>query len=66
MQGQNRNEIAIGDVVEIVLKADQKTGKLTNGHVKKILTNAAFHPHGIKVMIEENNAVGRVKHIKNS
>jgi len=65
MQGQNRNEIAIGDVVEIVLKADQKTGKLTSGHVKKILTNSTFHPHGIKVMIEENNAVGRVKHIEN-
>lgn len=63
MQGQNRNEIAVGDSVEIVLKKDQKTGVLTQGHVKKILTNANFHPHGIKVMLEENDAVGRVKNI---
>jgi len=63
MQAQTRNEIAIGDTVEIVLKKDQKSGELTRGHVKKILTNTSFHPHGIKVMLEENNAVGRVKRI---
>lgn len=63
MQGQNRADIKIGASVGIVLKADQKTGVITEGHVKKILTNSASHPHGIKVMLEENNAVGRVKKI---
>jgi len=63
MQAQTRNEIAIGGTVEIVLKKDQKSGALTRGHVKKILTNTSFHPHGIKVMLEEDNAVGRVKRI---
>ena len=63
MQAQTRNEITIGGTVEIVLKKDQKSGALTRGHVKKILTNTSFHPHGIKVMLEENNAVGRVKRI---
>lgn len=63
MQGQNRNDIKLGELVGIVLKADQKTGTITKGHVKKILTNSSHHPHGIKVMLEENNAVGRVQEI---
>ncbi|MGY3765438.1 YwbE family protein [Vagococcus vulneris] len=45
------------------LKKDQRTGKLTRGHVQKILTNSANHPHGIKVMLNEENQVGRVKSI---
>lgn len=61
MNGQTRANIKIGAVVDIVLKQDQSTGKLTRGHVKRILTNSSTHPHGIKVMLEENNAVGRVQ-----
>lgn len=62
MEGQARKNIFIGLEVNIVLKEDQRTGELTNGFVKKILTNSAFHPHGIKVMLE-NGEVGRVKEI---
>jgi len=60
MNGQNRENIKIGILVDIVLKADQRSGKLTRGHVKNILTKSPTHPHGIKVMLEENNMVGRV------
>lgn len=63
MNGQNRSNIKIGAFVDIVLKQDQRTNKLTRGHVKRILTNSANHPHGIKVMIIENDAVGRVQEI---
>lgn len=59
--GQNRRDIHIGAVVDIVLKKDQAAGTLTRGHVKRILTNSQSHPHGIKVMLEEENQVGRVK-----
>jgi uncharacterized repeat protein (TIGR03833 family) len=45
MNGQNRKDITPGTLVEIVLKADQRTGKLTSGTVKDILTNSSFHPH---------------------
>jgi len=62
MNGQNRNDIQIGDEVAIVLKQDQRTGKLTEGIVQNILTKSAFHPHGIKVRLE-SGAVGRVKKI---
>ncbi|MGE5392499.1 MAG: YwbE family protein [Candidatus Saccharibacteria bacterium] len=62
MGGQNRDDIKIGAEVEVVLKADQKTGKLTRGKVAEILTNSAFHPHGIKVRLEDGQ-VGRVKNI---
>ena len=61
-EGRNRNEINIGLEVEIVQKQDQRTGELTNGFVKKILTKSAFHPHGIKVMLETGE-VGRVQEI---
>lgn len=63
MDGRNRKDIKIGAEVEIVLKQDQRTGKLTCGHVKRILTNSQNHPHGIKVMLEENDQVGRVQNI---
>lgn len=63
MNGQNRISIKIGALVDIVLKEDQRTNKLTRGHVKKILTNSINHPHGIKVMLIENNQVGRVQNI---
>lgn len=60
--GRNRNDVKVGLEVEIVQKQDQRTGDLTNGFVKKILTKSAFHPHGIKVMLETGE-VGRVKEI---
>ncbi|MBT2692552.1 YwbE family protein [Bacillus sp. ISL-55] len=60
--GRNRNEIKPGLKVNIVLKADQKTGKLTQGIVKDLLTNSSTHPHGIKVRLEDGQ-VGRVKEI---
>lgn len=63
MNGQNRADIKIGALVDIVLKKDQPTGKLTRGHVKRILTNSPNHPHGIKVMLVEKDMVGRVQNI---
>ena len=63
MDGQIRNNIKPGILVDVVLKKDQPTGKLTHGHVKRILTNSPTHPHGIKVMLVEQNLVGRVQKI---
>ena len=60
MSGCNRAEIKIGAKVAIVLKQDQRTGRLTQGVVQDILTNSSFHPHGIKVRLESGD-VGRVK-----
>ena len=57
-----RNDIKAGLQVFIVLKQDQRSGKLTEGLVKDILTNSPSHPHGIKVRLE-SGAVGRVKKI---
>lgn len=62
MNGQRRDDIKPGLKVAIVLKKDQRTGALTEGTVKDILTNSAFHPHGIKVRLEDGQ-VGRVKDI---
>lgn len=62
MNGQNRSNISIGSHVKIVLKADQRSDKLTEGVVAKILTNSSSHPHGIKVMLTDGQ-VGRVKEI---
>ncbi|MBS4177940.1 YwbE family protein [Lederbergia citrea] len=62
MNGQNRENIKPGLEVDIVLKQDQRTGKTTKGRVKDILTKSAFHPHGIKVRLEDGQ-VGRVKKI---
>jgi uncharacterized repeat protein (TIGR03833 family) len=60
-----RAEIKIGDRVRIVLKRDQRSNKLTEGTIKEILTKSAFHPHGIKVRLE-NGQVGRVKELMNT
>ena len=60
--GQNRADIVPGAIVKIVLKADQRSGKLTEGTVKDILTKSSFHPHGIKVRLTDGQ-VGRVKEI---
>lgn len=57
-----RANIKQGLSVGIVLKQDQRSGKITRGIVKKILTNSSFHPHGIKVQLEDGR-VGRVKEI---
>lgn len=62
MDGRKRANIKIGLSVKIVLKQDQRTGKLTEGVVQNILTNSANHPHGIKVRLVDGN-VGRVKEI---
>lgn len=58
-----RNDIKPGLRVFIVLKQDQRSGKLTEGIVKDILTNSPSHPHGIKVRLESGE-VGRVKKIE--
>ncbi len=60
MSGQQRSNIEVGMEVEVVQKQDQRTGKLTRGVVKDILTKSANHPHGIKVRLESGE-VGRVK-----
>ena len=62
MEGKNRRDIAPGIEVSIVLKKDQRSGKLTRGFVKDILTRSAAHPHGIKVRLTDGQ-VGRVKKI---
>ncbi|MFK5890911.1 MAG: YwbE family protein [Flavobacteriaceae bacterium] len=58
--GKSRRNIKIGLTVSVVQKQDQRSGKLTEGIVKRILTNSPTHPHGIKVMLE-SGIVGRVK-----
>ena len=63
MNGTNRADIRPGLHVLITLKEDQRSGKLTEGIVKNILTKSSFHPHGIKVRLESGQ-VGRVKEIK--
>lgn len=65
MNGQNRKNIKPGIEVDIVLKQDQRTGKLTRGTVKDILTKSSSHPHGIKVRLQDGQ-VGRVKEIINT
>ncbi len=60
MSGRNRSEIKAGALVNVVQKHDQRTGKLTKGVVKDILTKSSTHPHGIKVRLT-NGLVGRVK-----
>lgn len=62
MDGKTRKNITIGSLVNIVLKQHQRTGTLTKGVVKDILTKSPTHPHGIKVRLE-SGAVGRVKEI---
>jgi len=57
-----RTDVKAGSKVSIVLKRDQRTGELTEGIVKDILTKSPTHPHGIKVRLESGD-VGRVKKI---
>jgi len=64
MAGTKRANIKPGIRVAIVLKKDQRSGKLTEGIVKGILTNSATHPHGIKVRLTSGE-VGRVQEIFN-
>ncbi|HEY9081894.1 MAG TPA: YwbE family protein [Vicingaceae bacterium] len=61
-EGKNRASISVGDEVVVVQKHHQSSGELTQGIVKRILTNSKTHPHGIKVMLE-SGIVGRVKNI---
>jgi uncharacterized repeat protein (TIGR03833 family) len=62
MDGQNRSQIQPGMKVRVVEKQNQRTGRLTEGIVQRILTKSPTHPHGIKVMLD-NGIVGRVKEI---
>ncbi len=62
MKGQNRADIKTGSTVYIVLKKDQRSGKRTKGIVKDVLTRSSFHPHGIKVRLEDGR-VGRVQEV---
>jgi len=64
MNGTNRANIRPGMRVAIVLKKDQRSGKLTEGIVKDILTNSQHHPHGIKVRLKSGE-IGRIKEILN-
>jgi uncharacterized repeat protein (TIGR03833 family) len=64
MKGTNRAEIKVGARVKVVQKQDQRSGRLTEGIVRDILTKSGLHPHGIKVRLE-NGFVGRVKEILN-
>ncbi|MCU0592533.1 MAG: YwbE family protein [Desulfobacterales bacterium] len=63
MDGTCRENIKAGQSVMIVLKKDQRSGKLTSGIVKDILTKSPTHPHGIKVRLESGE-IGRVKQVK--
>lgn len=62
MNGTIRSHIKIGSLVSVVQKQHQRSGELTQGTVKNLLTNSAKHPHGIKVRLE-SGIVGRVKQI---
>lgn len=62
MDPRQRKHVKPGQQVQIVLKKDQRTGKLTQGVVKQLLTKSSNHPHGIKVRLTDGK-VGRVKHI---
>jgi uncharacterized repeat protein (TIGR03833 family) len=60
MDGRERKDVMPGLTVDIVLKQDQRTGRLTRGVVKDVLTKSPNHPHGVKVRLETGE-VGRVK-----
>ena len=62
MSGQDRRDVRPGLKVDIVLKQDQRTGRLTRGVVRDVLTKSSQHPHGIKVRLETGE-VGRVKEV---
>jgi uncharacterized repeat protein (TIGR03833 family) len=57
--GKYQDKVRIGLSVDIILKADQRSGRLTRGRVKEVLTSSLSHPHGIKVRLEDG-CVGRV------
>jgi uncharacterized repeat protein (TIGR03833 family) len=59
VDGRYRDQVYPGLEVDIVLKKDQRTGNTTAGVVKDLLTNSKFHPHGIKVRLEDGQ-VGRI------
>jgi uncharacterized repeat protein (TIGR03833 family) len=62
MDGRERKDVRPGLTVNIVMKQDQRTGRLTRGVVKDVLTKSSHHPHGIKVRLETGE-VGRVKEL---
>jgi uncharacterized repeat protein (TIGR03833 family) len=62
MKGTRRTEINVGARVKVVQKQDQRSGRLTEGIVRDILTKSGLHPHGIKVRLE-SGIVGRVQEI---
>lgn len=62
MNGQNRADVTPGREVDIVLKEDQGSGKLTHGIVQDLLTNSSFHPRGIKVRLQDGQ-IGRVQKV---
>jgi len=65
VNGNNRSDIRPGLKVAVVMKQDQRSGALTEGVVKDLLTNSSYHPHGIKVRLESGE-VGRVSEILES
>ena len=65
MEGTRRADIRLGIDVLVELTEDKRTGRLTGGKVKEILTTAPIHPHGIKVRLE-NGMIGRIKQIVQS
>jgi uncharacterized repeat protein (TIGR03833 family) len=62
MEGTRRENVKPGIAVMVELTEHKRTGKLTGGTVKEVLTSSPIHPHGIKVKLE-NGLVGRIKHI---
>jgi uncharacterized repeat protein (TIGR03833 family) len=62
MKGNTRADIKVGARVKVVQKQDQRSGRLTEGIVRDILTKSSLHPHGIKVRLD-NGIIGRVKEI---
>jgi uncharacterized repeat protein (TIGR03833 family) len=62
LDGKKRDDVQPGTTVKVVEKHNQRTGQMTEGVVKKILTSSAVHPHGIKVLLD-SGVVGRVKEV---
>jgi len=62
MEGTRRADVKPGISVMVELKEDKRTGRLTRGRVKEILTTSPMHPHGIKVVLE-GGLIGRIKQI---
>ncbi len=58
----SRDKIKVGKIVQVIQKQDQRTGNLTEGVVKRILTSSNIHPHGIKVELDSGK-IGRVQKI---